>query len=77
MEPTVFSLESRDCGCSYVVSQFKQSVIYYKQKDQTITYVAVKYMTCNDARPIINTYKRHFIKSNVKSCRTSSRLAFI
>ena len=21
------------------------------------TYIAVKYMTCNDARPIVNTYK--------------------
>ena len=34
-----------------------------KQKDQTATYIAVKYMTCNDARPIINTYKHILLRA--------------
>jgi len=31
--------------------------IYGKQKDQPATFIAVKYTTCNDARPAMNAYK--------------------
>ena len=60
---TLFRLALRLTAClqlyqptfATILTPINQS-IYYKQKDQTATYTAVKYMTCNDARPIINTY---------------------